>query len=39
MVETWNELHEGTDISDTKEYGRKYIEMTAKYAKQFKSGK
>jgi hypothetical protein len=38
MVETWNELHEGTDISDTKEYSRKYIEMTAKYALRFKSG-
>ena len=37
MVETWNELHEGTDISNTKEYGRKYIEMTAKYAQNFKS--
>lgn len=38
MVETWNELHEGTDICETKEYGRKYIEMTAKYALRFKAG-
>jgi hypothetical protein len=38
MVETWNELHEGTDICHTKEYGRKYIEMTSKYAQLFKSG-
>ncbi|MBD3184815.1 hypothetical protein GF312_21210 [Candidatus Poribacteria bacterium] len=36
MVETWNELHEGTDICHTVEYGRKYIEMTAKYAGMFK---
>lgn len=38
MVETWNELHEGTDIAETKEYGRKYIEMTAKYSAKFKEG-
>ena len=38
MVETWNELHEGTDICETREYGRQYIEMTAQYAAQFKSG-
>jgi len=36
MVETWNELHEGTDICETREYGRNYIEMTARYAAQFK---
>lgn len=36
MIETWNELHEGTDICETKEYGRKYIELTARYAKMFK---
>lgn len=24
-IEIWNELHEGTDICDTIEYGRKYI--------------
>jgi len=36
MVETWNELHEGTDICATREYGRQYIELTARYADQFK---
>ncbi|MBI3919833.1 MAG: DUF5010 domain-containing protein [Armatimonadetes bacterium] len=36
LVETWNELHEGTDIAHTKEYGRQYINLTAKYAKLFK---
>lgn len=36
MVETWNELHEGTDICETKEYGRKYIELTKKYADMFR---
>ncbi|OIP03335.1 MAG: hypothetical protein AUJ96_14775 [Armatimonadetes bacterium CG2_30_66_41] len=38
LVETWNELHEGTDICDTKEYGRRFIDLTAKYAKLFKEG-
>ena len=38
LVETWNELHEGTDVCETKEYGRQYIELTAHYAKLFRSG-
>jgi hypothetical protein len=36
MIETWNELHEGTDICETKEYGRQYIEITRRYAELFK---
>jgi hypothetical protein len=28
LVETWNELHEGSDIAQTHEYGRRYINMT-----------
>lgn len=27
-VETWNELHEGTDIAVSREYGRQYIDLT-----------
>jgi hypothetical protein len=38
MVETWNELHEGTDICDTVEFGRQYIDMTAEYATRFRAG-
>ncbi len=34
-VETWNEFHEGTEICETREYGRKYIEMTRQFADQF----
>ncbi|MBN2473452.1 MAG: DUF5010 domain-containing protein [Pirellulales bacterium] len=34
-LETWNELHEGTDICETVEYGRKYIELTRRYARKF----
>jgi hypothetical protein len=30
-VETWNELHEGTEICETRELGRKYIELTREY--------
>jgi hypothetical protein len=38
MVETWNEWHEGTDVAESKEYGRRYIELTRKYAGLFKQG-
>jgi len=38
MVETWNEFHEGTDIAESKEYGRQYIELTRKYSDLFKQG-
>lgn len=36
MIETWNELHEGTDICETREYSRQYIQLTAEYAALFK---
>ncbi|MBN2505473.1 MAG: DUF5010 domain-containing protein [Verrucomicrobia bacterium] len=38
MVETWNEFHEGTDIAHSREHGRRYIELTRKYADRFKQG-
>jgi hypothetical protein len=38
MVETWNEFHEGTDIANSREYGRKYIGLTRKYADLFRQG-
>ncbi len=34
-VETWTEYHEGTEICETKEYGRKYIDLTKRYADLF----
>jgi hypothetical protein len=37
-VETWNEFHEGTDVCESKEFGRRYIELTRKYADLFKQG-
>jgi hypothetical protein len=36
-VETWNEFSEGTDVQETVETGRQYIEMTRRYADQFKA--
>jgi hypothetical protein len=38
MIETWNEFHEGTDIAESREYGRQYIELTRKYSALFKKG-
>lgn len=37
-LETWNEFHEGTDICESKEYGRQFIELTKKYTSLFKQG-
>jgi Domain of unknown function (DUF5010) len=38
-LETWNEFHEGTDIADSHESGRRYIELTRKYVDLFKAGR
>jgi len=38
LVETWNELHEGTDVCESVEFGRQYMDLTAKYAKLFRDG-
>jgi len=35
-IETWNEFHEASDIADSVEYGRQYIEMTREFVDQFK---
>ncbi len=37
VIESWNELHEGTEICDTTEYGDQYRKMTAEYAAKFKN--
>lgn len=36
MIETWNELHEGTDICPSREYGDQYVKLNARYAQMFK---
>ena len=38
MIETWNEFHEGTDIANSREYKRQYIDLNRYYADLFKSG-
>ena len=38
MLETWNEFHEGTTLCESREYGRKYIELTRRYADMFRRG-
>jgi hypothetical protein len=35
LLETWNELWEGTAIAETQENGREYLEITARYAALF----
>jgi hypothetical protein len=37
LIEDWNELFEGTGISATKEYGRRYIDQTAKNVARWKA--
>ena len=37
-IETWNEFHEATEIADSKEYGRAYLELNRKYADLFRQG-
>jgi len=34
-IETWNEFHEGTEVCETKEYGRLYLELTRRFADVF----
>ncbi len=36
-METWNEFSEGTDVAETVQYGRTYIELARRYADRFKS--
>lgn len=35
-VETWNEFSEGTEIQETVETGRQYIDLTRRYVDEFK---
>ncbi len=39
VLETWNEYFEGTDISDSRDYGYLYIDITRQYATAWKTGK
>lgn len=37
VIESWDELHEGTEICDTTEYGDQYRKMTMDYIAKFKN--
>jgi hypothetical protein len=37
VIETWNELGEGSGILETVEFGRQYIDLTRRYADRFKN--
>ena len=36
-IETWNEVDEASDIAESIEFGRQYIDLTHEYARKFKS--
>ncbi|MFH1718293.1 MAG: DUF5010 domain-containing protein [Planctomycetota bacterium] len=36
-VETWNEWHEGTDVADSREYGRSYIVLTRLFSDMWRA--
>lgn len=38
LIETWNEMHEGTEICQTKELGLKYVELTAEWIARLRKG-
>lgn len=38
VIETWDELYEGTGVCETSEFGRQYIELTRKYVDYLKAG-
>ncbi|MBI5284204.1 MAG: DUF5010 domain-containing protein [Chloroflexi bacterium] len=37
VLETWNEFHEASDIADSTQYGRMYIDLTRRLISQFKA--
>lgn len=37
-IESWNEYHEATDISETVQYGRYYLDLSHEYSQAFKQG-
>lgn len=37
-IETWNEFHEASEIADSVEHGRRYLDMTRELGARFKRG-
>lgn len=38
LLETWNEMHEGTSLCESVEYGRDYIRLTKELSDRFREG-
>lgn len=38
LLETWNEMHEGTELCATREAGRQYVELTKTWIERLHSG-
>ncbi|HEX6812737.1 MAG TPA: hypothetical protein VF384_14010 [Planctomycetota bacterium] len=38
LLETWNEMHEGTELCPTREAGRRYLELTKTWIGRLRSG-
>jgi hypothetical protein len=38
IVESWNQLHDGTAIAPALEHGRRYVELTRRYAERLRTG-
>ena len=39
LLETWNEMHEGTEICQTEELGLKYVELSAEWIGRLRQGR
>ncbi|MAF64468.1 MAG: hypothetical protein CMJ84_02250 [Planctomycetes bacterium] len=38
LIETWNEMHEGTEICETRELGTTYADLTREWIRRLRSG-
>lgn len=38
LLETWNEMHEGTEICPTRELGRQYLDLTKSWVDKLRAG-
>lgn len=38
LIETWNEMHEGTEICETRETGTRYLDLTREYVRRLRAG-
>lgn len=38
LLETWNEMHEGTELCPTRELGHQYVDLTRQWVTRFRAG-